>query len=218
MYGSSADASPICQPMPAGFAGYRRYCPYTRRPHRDGRWSAPNLARARRLVAASGTRGLRIDVWAATDLPGVSTHLPGYIGRVLRTLGDRTKLHLLPYASFSPTMRRRIQLTVDGDWVPDYPSPSSYLPSFFSCDGGHNRKRYVCERQLDRQMEQASRLELESPARAAALWTRIDHELVDRALWVPTVNVRESEFVSARVRNYQYQPVWGFMVDQAWLR
>jgi peptide/nickel transport system substrate-binding protein len=218
MYGGSAGASPICQPMPAGFAGYRRYCPYTLRPHRDGRWPSPNVARARRLVAASGTRGRRIDIWAATDLPGVSAQLPGYIDRVLRTLGYRTKLHLVPYAAFSPTMRRRIQLTVDGDWVPDYPSPSSYLPSFFSCNGGHNRKRYVCEPQLDRQMRQASGLELESPARAAALWTRIDHELVDRALWVPTVNVRESEFVSARLRNYQYQPVWGFIVDQAWLR
>jgi peptide/nickel transport system substrate-binding protein len=218
MYGGSVGATPICQPMPAGFAGYRRYCPYTLRPHRDGRWSAPNMARARRLVAASGTRGLRIDIWGATDLPGVSAQLPGYIGRVLRTLGYRTKLHLLPYAAFSPTMRRRIQLTVDGDWVPDYPSPSSYLPPFFSCNGGNNRKRYVCDRQLDRQMRQASGLELESPARAAALWTRIDHELVDRALWVPTVNVREREFVSARVRNYQYQPVWGFMADQAWLR
>ncbi len=218
MYGSSAGATPICQPMPAGFAGYRRYCPYTLRPHRDGRWSAPNMARARRLVAASGTRGFQIDIWAATDLPGVSAQLPPYIARVLRTLGYRARLHLVPYASFSPTMRRRIQLTVDGDWVPDYPAPSSYIPSFFSCDGGHNRKQYVCERQLDRQMRRASALELESSAQAAGLWTRIDHELVDRAVWVPTVNVREDELVSARLRNYQYQPVWGFMVDQAWLR
>jgi len=218
MYGSSGGATPICQPMPAGFAGYRRYCPYTLHPRRDGRWSAPNMARARRLVAASGTRGLQIDLWAATDLPDVSTQLPIYVGRVLRTLGYRTKLHLVPYAAFSPTMRKRIQLTVDGDWIPDYPSPSSYIPSFFSCNGGHNRKRYLCERELDRQMKRASALELASSAQAARLWTRIDHELVDRAVWVPTVNVPETEFVSARVRNYQYQPVWGFIADQVWLR
>jgi YVTN family beta-propeller protein len=218
MYGSSAGATPICQPLPAGFAGYRRYCPYTLHPHRDGRWSAPNMARARRLVAASGTQGFQIDLWAATDLPDVSTQLPVYIARVLRALGYRTKLHLVPYAAFSPTMRKRIQLTVDGDWIPDYPSPSSYIPSFFSCNGGHNRKRYLCERELDRQMKRASALELEGSAQAARLWTRIDHELVDRAVWVPTVNVPETEFVSARVRNYQYQPVWGFIADQVWLR
>jgi peptide/nickel transport system substrate-binding protein len=218
MYGSSTGVKPICQPMPAGFAGYRRYCPYTLRPRSDGRWSAPNIPRARRLVTASGTRGLRIDIWAATDLPNVSAQLPTYIGLVLRKLGYRTKLHLLPYAAFSPTMRRGIQLSVDGDWVPDYPSPSSYLPSFFGCNGGHNRKRYVCDRQLDSQMKQASALQFESPGRSARLWRRIDHELVDEAFWVPTVNVPELEFVSARVQNYEYQPVWGFMVDQAWLR
>jgi peptide/nickel transport system substrate-binding protein len=218
MYGSTSGAKPICQPMPAGFAGYRRYCPYTLRPRSDGRWSAPNVRRAKRLVTASGTRGLRIDIWAATDLPDVSAQLPTYIGLVLRRLGYRTKLHLVPYAAFSPTMRRGIQLTVDGDWVPDYPSPSSYLPSFFGCNGGHNRKRYVCDRQIDRQMKQASALEIESPSQAARLWTRIDHELVDEAVWVPTVNVPETEFVSARLQNYQYQPVWGFLVDQAWLR
>ena len=36
--------------------------------------------------------------------------------------------------------------------------------------------------------------------------------------WVPTVNVGELEFVSKRLRNYQYHPVWGFMADQAWLK
>ena len=66
------------------------------------------------------------------------------------------------------------------------------IPSFFSCNGGHNRKRYLCERELDRQMKRASALELESPAQAARLWTRIDHELVDRAVWVPTVNIPET--------------------------
>ena len=35
---------------------------------------------------------------------------------------------------------------------------------------------------------------------------------------MPTVNVREVEFVSKRVRNYEYHPVWGFLVDQGWLR
>ena len=218
MYGSSSGAKPICQPMPAGFAGYRRYCPYTLRPRSDGRWSAPNIPRAMRLVTASGTRGLRINIWAATDLPDVSARLPTYIGLVLRKLGYRTKLHLLPYAAFSPTMRRRTQLTVDGDWIPDYPSPSSYLPSFFDCNGGRNRKRYVCERKIDSQMKRASALELASPGQAARLWTRIDHELVDEAVWVPTVNVPETEFVSARLQNYQYQPIWGFVVDQAWVR
>jgi hypothetical protein len=35
---------------------------------------------------------------------------------------------------------------------------------------------------------------------------------------VATVNEREVEVTSARLRNYRYNPVWGFLTDQAWLR
>ena len=39
-----------------------------------------------------------------------------------------------------------------------------------------------------------------------------------QAYWVPTVNPQEPELVSKRLRNYQFNPVWGFIADQAWLR
>lgn len=55
------------------------------------------------------------------------------------------------------------------------------------------------------------------PRTAARLWERIDHEVVDRALWLPIVNPRVLDFVSPRVRNYQYHPYWGFLASQAWL-
>ena len=218
MYGSAV-ATPVCQPLPRGFPGYRRYCPYTIDPRPDGRWKAPDLARARRLVAASGTQGMRIDVWGVTDLAYVPRRLPRYVAAVLRSLGYRTRLHLVPYNSLdTPEKRRGFQLTVDGDWVPDYPAPSSFLPPFFSCDGGNNRKQYVCDHELDSRMRRASAIELEDSARAAALWADVDRELVDRAYWVPTVNVGVADLVSARVQNYQYHPVWGFMAAQASVR
>jgi hypothetical protein len=34
---------------------------------------------------------------------------------------------------------------------------------------------------------------------------------------VPTVNDREVEFVSKHLRNYEYNPVCGFLADQSWL-
>jgi peptide/nickel transport system substrate-binding protein len=219
IYGGAPIAQPICQPMPRGFRGYRRYCPYTLNPAVDGRWTAPDLRRAKRLVAASGTKGMRIDLWGATDLAYVPRALPVYIAEVLRSLGYRTKLHMAPYATLdTPSRRRQLQLTVDGDWIPDYPAPSSFLPPFFDCHGGNNRRQYVCDAGLDRRMRQASALELEDPVRAAALWSEIDHELVDEAYWVPTVNVGVADFVSERLRNYRYHPVWGFLAAQAWLR
>ena len=110
-----------------------------------------------------------------------------------------------------------MQLTVDGDWVPDYPAPSSYLPQLLGCHGGNNRKAYFCDPILDRRMQRASALELADPPRAQALWAAIDHELVDRAVWVPTVNVGNTVLVSRRLRNVEYHPLWGFMAAQAWV-
>ena len=216
MYGLSV-AAPLCQPLAPGLPGYAPYCPYTVHPERDGRWSAPDSARAKRLVAASGTRGEHVDVWAASDQFFIPRRVPRYVTAVLRLLGYRAQLHRIPYARFSPSMRRGIQLSVDGDWVPDYAAPSSYLPQFFGCNGGSNRKHYFCDPRLDRRMRRASVLELADPASAAALWENIDHELVDRAVWVPTVNVGVTELVSRRLRNYQYHPVFGFLAAQAWL-
>ena len=66
-YGGPLVATPLCQPLAPGLLGYRRYCPYTRDPRSDGRWSRPDLARAKRLVAASGTPGERVDVWGSSD-------------------------------------------------------------------------------------------------------------------------------------------------------
>ena len=47
-------ATPTCQILPPNIPGYVRYCPY----------GAPDLRTARRLVAASGTRGMRVVVCA----------------------------------------------------------------------------------------------------------------------------------------------------------
>jgi peptide/nickel transport system substrate-binding protein len=217
MYGGSAIATPLCQALPPGFPGYSRYCPYTAgagRPERG--WRAPDFAAAQRLVAASGTRGSRVDVWGTTDSIAVPRELPAYFARVLRSLGYRTRLHLVPFSTLS-AFRPRIQLSVDGDWAPDYPAPSAYLPGFFGCDGGYSNG-YVCNPELDLEMRRATALQLKDPRRAAGVWSRVDHEIADEAYWVPTVSLRSSEVVSKRLHNYEFSPVWGFIGDQAWVR
>ena len=60
--GGSDLAAPTCQLLPPNFPAYRRYCPYTVRPTEGGAWTAPDLERARKLVAESGTKGMRVDV------------------------------------------------------------------------------------------------------------------------------------------------------------
>jgi peptide/nickel transport system substrate-binding protein len=217
MYGGPSAATPTCQPLPAGLLGFRRHCPYTAAPQADGAWNAPDLARARRLVASSGTSGRTIDVWGANDELGVPRELPAYVASVLRSLGYRTHLHTVPIASISYAQRRGFQLSVDGDWSPDYPSASALLPPFFGCRGGYSNG-YVCDHELERKMRNASSAQLRDPAEAARLWAEADRMIVDRAYWVPTVISHPPALVSKRLRNYQYNPTWDFVADQAWVR
>ena len=217
MYGGRTVAVPACQPLTPGMPGYRRYCPYTRDPRPDGVWSAPDLDRARRLVAESGTRGQRVDVWGTTDEVAVPRNEPAYVAAVLRSLGYRTRLHLAPVSHITMAMRQRFQLSVDGDWIAEYPDPSSYVPQFFSCGGGLSNG-YYCNPRLDGEMRTASLLSLANPRSADATWTDVDHRLTDQAVWAPTIDLRAVELVSSRLHNYQFNPVWGFLADQVWLR
>ena len=40
-YGGRIVATPTCQVLPPGLAGYKRYCPYTARPRAGGAWAGP---------------------------------------------------------------------------------------------------------------------------------------------------------------------------------
>ena len=183
LYGGSAFATVTCQVIAPGLTGYRRYCPYTARRRASGAYTGPDLARAHRLVAESGTAGDRINIWGTTDNSHIPQGLTEYLALVLRHLGYRVRLHLVTNATFTDALRARIQLSTDGDWVANYPDPTAYLPQFFGCGGG-NGNGYYCNPRLDREMHRAGLLELSSPAKASALWAAIDRQITDTAPWV----------------------------------
>ena len=57
-------AQATCQILPPNFPGYRPYCPYSAGATAQGSWTAPDLAKARALVASSGTQGMEVTVWS----------------------------------------------------------------------------------------------------------------------------------------------------------
>ena len=62
--GGSDVAEPACQFVPPGFPNYEPVVPATRLdPGPSGAWTAPDLDRARRLIAQSGTAGMDVTVW-----------------------------------------------------------------------------------------------------------------------------------------------------------
>ena len=130
--GGPGAAQPACQILPPGVPGYRPYCPFTVDPTASGAWTGPDLAKARRLVAASHTRGMRVAVWAhQSDGP-----LGPYLVSVLRELGYRASLRVAASeAAFDRNVndtRRRVQASV-GSWIVDYPSASDLFDQFFRC-------------------------------------------------------------------------------------
>ena len=217
LYGGPLFASPTCQPLVPGLPAYRRYCPYTSHPTASGAYTGPDLAYAKRLVAASGTRGAHISVLGSPDEGVIPPNVMTYVGAVLRSLGYRPTVRSATLGSINEAMYRRFQLNTNGDWLADYPDPSSYFPLFFTCRGG-NSNGFVCNPARDRQMQTAELRELASPNAANALWTSIDHTLTNQAVWVPTVNQHEVDLVSKRLGNYEFNPVWGYLADQSWVR
>ena len=215
-YGGASFATPTCQAIVPGIPGYRRYCPYTLHPNAGGAWSAPDMARARRLVKESGTAGDLIDVVGGSVTGFMPATVTRYIAGVLRALGYRVRVQPIPIASITQAMWDRMQMNTYGAWIPSYPDPSSYVPSFFAC-GGANGNGYYCDPSIDREMRRAELLEPTDPSASAAIWQRVDRQLTDGAEWVSTVDTREVEITSSRVHNYEYNPVMGFLADQAWL-
>jgi peptide/nickel transport system substrate-binding protein len=212
LYGGPDLAAPICQVLPPGITGHRPYCPYTRNPQPGGRWTAPDLARARRLVAASGTRGTRVTVWGWTDDPAITPDVVRYAASVLRRLGYRTRVHLVPHHALGAPPKT-IQV-IPGAWGGD--TPHGMFTTWFACEGP-NVHGWFCDRRIDRWLRRAQALKPTNPRAATAIWSRIDRRLVDLAAWVPMVNELGLDFISERVRNYQFHPYWGLIADQLWL-
>jgi peptide/nickel transport system substrate-binding protein len=219
----SPPGRPTCQLLPPGMFGYRRYCPYTRDPRPNGRYGGPNLARAKKLVAASGTAGETVTVWATPDPPHPA--YIAYVGHILRLLGYRARLELIPGARLFPRVgdpRFHFQLVLNGGWLPDYQSPYDYFGVVDSCATvnapNKNNWSFFCNRRIEAEMRRAHLLEATDPQRAARLWERVERNVADQAPMVTYSNERGIDFVSRRVGNYQYNPQWGALLVQLWVK
>jgi YVTN family beta-propeller protein len=208
-------AQPTCQILPPNFPGFRRYCPYTLNPGPAGVWTAPDMTRARRLVAASGTAGAPVTLW----VPDNQTSEGPVAAQLMRSLGYRVDLKNvsanLYYFSDKGlgNPRSRVQAGVSS-WFADYPGASSFM-EFFSCRGF----AHFCDPRIEALMRRARTLPTTDPYAANQLWSRIDHEMVDRAVVVPLITHKTLEFVSKRVGNYASSPnPIGVLLDQLWVK
>jgi ABC-type transport system substrate-binding protein/DNA-binding SARP family transcriptional activator len=227
--GSSLTAQPTCQILAPTIPGYRPYCPYTLDPGPSGSWTAPDLARAQQLVAASGTKGTKVTLLVSQPSPNEPTPQIGrYIVSVLDRLGYRASFRIIDNNASAGVgalgdSRRRPQIGWF-TWFQDHPTPANFIDPLLTCaaflpaDATNLNVAEFCDRSIDAEVRRAHSLQETDPAAAGEEWGRVDRELVDRAPWAPLYNPRAVTALGARVGNYQYHPFWTVLLDQLWVR
>jgi peptide/nickel transport system substrate-binding protein len=215
-FGGPEFAQVTCQPRPPGTVGFRRFCPYTAATSQTGEWKAPDLMRARRLVAASGTRGLSVTVWT---YPGFWEPAAKGAVRALKELGYRASVRRVEtlnayIAKVGNEKTRGVQAGVFGWW--NVPRTASSLLASFSCSPPD--WSFFCDRRIDTRIARALTIGATDPDAAVALWAGIERKIVDLAPWVPLFTPFSASFTSKRVGNYQDNPELGILFDQLWVR
>jgi peptide/nickel transport system substrate-binding protein len=108
-------------------------------------------------------------------------------------------------------------------WGADYPSTSTFL-DLFSCrsfvphSADNGNVSQFCDPRTDDLMRQATALQPTDPRAADALWARAERRVLAAVPAIPVLNPVHTDLVSTRVRNDQYHPQWGLLLDQVSVR
>jgi peptide/nickel transport system substrate-binding protein len=220
VYGGPKLAVPTCQILPPNFPGYEPYCPYTKNPG-SGKWTAPDLQKAKQLVAASGTKGAAVKVNTTTNT--VDRGLGLYFVGLLNSLGYKASLQALspdiqyPYAQNS---KNHVQFAFSS-WYQDYPAASDFLNILLGCGSFHPNSNSspniaeFCDKGIQAKMDQAGQKGITDPEAANKQWAQVDKQVTDQAPWVSMFNPKFIDVLSSRVKGYQFSPQWYFLLAQA---
>ncbi len=223
--GGSALAQPTCQILPPNFPAYVAYCPYTSGSSTT-KWSGPNIAKAKQLVAASGTKGMKVVVNSGND--ETSKALGEQMVTDLDSIGYKASGVYLadgiqyPYVQNSKNSSK--WNVAWSAWYQDYPAPSDFLNVLLGCGTIHPNSdaspniAAFCDQSIQKQITQAENESVSNPSGADAIWTKVDHEDTDQAPWVDLYNPKQIDFLSKRVGNYQWNPQWYILIDQLWVQ
>jgi peptide/nickel transport system substrate-binding protein len=213
-------ASPTCQVLPPGSPGYEPYCPYTANPN-GGKWTGPDMAKARQLIERSGTKGARVKV--NSDTTDVNKAFGLYFVDLLDKLGyDASAQFLSPEIQYPyvQNSKNKVQFAWSV-WAADYPAASDFLQILLGCESFHPNSNsspniaQFCDTRIEAQMNEAAATGLTDPDAANEMWAQVDRAVTDQAPWVAMFNPKQLDFTSKRVKGFRFHPQWGFLLAQA---
>jgi peptide/nickel transport system substrate-binding protein len=222
--GGPSLAVPACQILPPNFPSYTPYCPYTTGSQTT--WSAPNVAKAKQLVKASGTAGDKVVVDGTTDQVGKA--LVEQMVSDLDSIGYKASSQLLTASIQYPFVQNS---TNSGKWnvgwsawYQDYPAPSDFLNVLLGCGSIHANSdaspniAAFCDKSVQTQITKAESIEATDPSGAAKIWTQVDHADTMQAPWVNMYNPKQIDFLAKSVHGYEWNPQWYILIDRMWLK
>jgi peptide/nickel transport system substrate-binding protein len=223
--GGPSLAVPTCQVLPPNFPGYKPYCPYTAGSDTT-KWTGPDLAKAKALVKASGTAGMKVVVNATTDETGKA--LAAQMVSDLNKIGYKASSQLLTGSIQYPFIQNSNNIkkwsVAYSAWYQDYPAASDFLNVLLGCgsihpgsDASPNIAEF-CDKTIQTQMDKAINLGVTDQNAANNIWAQVDHAVTDQAPWVDMFNPQQIDFLSKRVQGYQWNPQWYILIDQQWLK
>jgi peptide/nickel transport system substrate-binding protein len=220
IYGGPKLATPSCQILPPNFPGYEPYCPYTKNPG-SGKWTAPDMAKAKQLIAQSGTKGMTVKV--NSDTTEVDKAFGEYFIGLLNKLGYKAKPQFLSndiQYPFIQNSKNKVQFAYSS-WFQDYPAASDFLDILLGCRSFHPNSNSspniaeFCNKGIQAKMDHAGQVGITDASAGNKLWAQVDKEVTDQAPWVNMFNPKLLDFVSKRVKGFKFSPQWYFLLAQA---
>ncbi len=222
-YGGPSLALPTCQILPPNFPGYKPYCPYTAGSDHS-KWTAPDLAKARALVKASGTAGMKVAVNTDSQDKAFGEQMVADLNKI----GYKASLVVLSSAIQYSFIQNSNNLKKWGvafsSWFQDYPAASDFLNVLLGCSNIHPGSdaspniAEFCNKPIQAQMDKAESLAVTNPTAANNIWAQVDHAVTDQAPWVDMLNPQQIDLLSKRVHGYVWNPQWYILIDQQWLK
>jgi len=215
-------ATPSCQVLPPGFPGHVDYCPYTKNPGK--KWSAPDLAKAKRLVKESGTAGQKVAVVSSDDEVNKATAV--YLQSVLNSIGYKASVKPISgniFFTYAQNTKNKVQINVQ-QWYQDYPAASDFLYVLFGCESFHPGSDSsiniagFCDKKINAEMHHALSTALENETAANVEWAKIDKQVTDAAPMATLFTPKHIDFLSKRVGNFVFSKQFYWLVDQSWVQ
>jgi peptide/nickel transport system substrate-binding protein len=179
-----------------------------------------DLAKAKALVAGSGTKGMAVTVWSHTTDP--TPKAAQYMASVLGELGYKASVKTLDesvYWDTIATQKGDPQIAFQ-DWNQDFPEGQDFIDTLLNgkniTNVGNNNQSNTNVPAFNKLIDAAKQMPL-GPARNAK-WAAIDAlAMKTNAPWVPFMNRQIPKFVSSRVHGLVFNITYYELLPSIWL-